>query len=147
MHIMICAGWFENKRINDSAVTATVTMIMSALRHNIQDMVTKHKRGINPIAQLLCGILWIILIPVQYLMRYCNFGPYISENTHWIFYCSVLKSSRSKLQESVMRNWDSYLNNWGWLSCDLQTTIQDRTNDTILRISRNQTTSIRNIVL
>jgi len=35
----------ESKRVNDSAVTATVTMIMSALCHNnIQDMVTKHKK-------------------------------------------------------------------------------------------------------
>jgi len=52
MHVMICiTAGFENKRMNDSAVTATVTMIMSAICHNIQDLITKHKRDvINPIA-------------------------------------------------------------------------------------------------
>jgi len=35
-----CESWFESKRVNDSAMTATVTMIVSALRHNnIQDMI------------------------------------------------------------------------------------------------------------
>jgi len=81
MHVMICvtANWFENKRMNDSTVTATVTMIMSTLRHNIQDIVTKHKGSINPTAQLLRGIPWIILICTSGIV---TFGPYISENIH-----------------------------------------------------------------
>jgi len=39
--------------VNDNAITATVTMIMSALNdNNIQDMITKHKKGVSPTAQL-----------------------------------------------------------------------------------------------
>jgi len=54
---MICViiGWLKSKLVNDSVVTATVTMIMSALHNNIQDMVIKYKRDVNLTAQLPRG--------------------------------------------------------------------------------------------
>jgi len=42
---------------------------------------------------------------------------------YFIIY-SVLKSSRGKLQEYVMKNRDFYLRIWRWPSCDLQMTVQ-----------------------
>jgi len=64
MHGMVCvaAGWLESKHVNNSTVTATDNDY-DALRHyNIQDMVTKHKRVVNPTAQLPRDTLWVILM-------------------------------------------------------------------------------------
>jgi len=63
--IRVAVGWLESKHVNDSAVTATVTMVMNALRHNnIQNMVTKYKSDVNPITQLPRDTSWIILMPM-----------------------------------------------------------------------------------
>jgi len=46
---------------------------------------------------ILGNTTWVILPAVF-------FRPYISESTKTLYYCSVLKNSQDKLQESVMRN-------------------------------------------
>jgi len=62
--VYVAVGWLKSKRRNDSAMTVTVTMTMSALRHNnIQDMVTKHKRDVYLTTQLPRDTPWIILMP------------------------------------------------------------------------------------
>jgi len=53
--ICVAAGWLESKRVNNSAVTATVTIINDYKRaapQYIQDIVTKHKRDVNLTAKL-----------------------------------------------------------------------------------------------
>jgi len=51
--ICIAAGWLESKHMNNSAVTAIMIMIMSALSHTHSryDYKRLHKKGVNPTAQ------------------------------------------------------------------------------------------------